>query len=82
MIDLPATINNSGQNRQLVNLGELQAVDIVQSSDRSRLVLTMQKMQQFEIQKKAPQRGEKALGSEAKAPLQSSPLQHLESQNF
>ena len=50
VIDLPATINNSGQNRQLVNLGELQAVDIVQSSDRSRLVLTMQKMQQFEIQ--------------------------------
>ena len=50
VIDLPATINNSGQNRQLVNLGDLQAVDIVQSSDRSRLVLTMQKMQQFEIQ--------------------------------
>ncbi len=50
VIDLPATINNSGQNRQLVNLGELQAVDIVQSSDRSRLVLTLQKMQQFEIQ--------------------------------
>ena len=50
VIDLPATINNSGQNRQLVNLGDLQAVDIVQSSDRSRLVLTLQKMQQFEIQ--------------------------------
>ena len=50
VIDLPATINNSGQNRQLVNLGDLQAVDIVQSTDRSRLVLTMQKMQQFEIQ--------------------------------
>lgn len=50
VIDLPATINNSGQNRQLVNLGDLQAVDIVQSSDRSRLALTLQKMQQFEIQ--------------------------------
>ena len=50
VIDLPATINNSGHNRQLVNLGDLQAVDIVQSSDRSRLVLTLQKMQQFEIQ--------------------------------
>ena len=50
VIDLPATINNSGQNRQLVNLGDVQAVDIVQSSDRSRLVLTLQKMQQFEIQ--------------------------------
>lgn len=50
VIDLPATINNSGQNRQIVNLGDLQAVDIVQSSDRSRLVLTLQKMQQFEIQ--------------------------------
>ena len=50
VIDLPATINNSGQNRQLVNLGDLQAVDIVQSTDRSRLVLTLQKMQQFEIQ--------------------------------
>ena len=50
VIDLPATINNSGQNRQLVNLGGLQAVDIVQSTDRSRLVLTLQKMQQFEIQ--------------------------------
>ena len=47
VIDLPATINNSGQNRQLVNLGELQAVDIVQSSDRSRLVLTMQKIASF-----------------------------------
>ena len=50
VIDLPATINNSGQNRQLVNLGDVQAVDIVQSSDRSRLVLNLQKMQQFEIQ--------------------------------
>ena len=50
VIDLPATINNSGLNRQLVNLGDVQAVDIVQSSDRSRLVLNLQKMQQFEIQ--------------------------------
>jgi len=50
VIDLPATINNSGQNRQVVNLGDVQAVDIVQSSDRSRLVLNLQKMQQFEIQ--------------------------------
>ena len=50
IIDLPATINNSGQNRQHINLGELNTVDIVQSLDRSRLVLNLQKIQNFDVQ--------------------------------
>ena len=50
IIDFPETLNNSGQSKQLINLGELNSVDIVQSSDRSRLVLNLQKMQNFDLQ--------------------------------
>lgn len=50
IIDIPETFNNSGYSKQLINLGELNSVDIVQSSDRSRLVLNLQKMQNFDLQ--------------------------------
>lgn len=55
IIDLPETLNASGQVRQLVNLGELHAVDIVQASGRSRLVLNMRAMLNVDMQMKDQQ---------------------------
>lgn len=50
VIDLPATINLTGQARRMINRGELRHVDIVQAAGRTRLVLNLKRPMGFDTE--------------------------------
>ncbi len=50
VIDLPDTINLTGQTRRLLNRGEIRHVDIVQAAGRTRLVLNLKRPMGFDTE--------------------------------
>ncbi len=50
VVDLPDTINLTGQARRLLNRGEIRHVDIVQAAGRTRLVLSLKRPMGFETE--------------------------------
>lgn len=52
VLDLPDTVNASGLNKQLVELGALRSVDIVQATGRTRLVLNLTRSTPYTVSSK------------------------------
>ena len=49
VLDLPQTLNASGQTRRVFDIGELRHVDLVQAAGRTRIVLNLKRAQQFAL---------------------------------
>ena len=69
--DFPGTENGLGRDKQQVNEGELQSLNIVQVGDRTRLVLNLRKMTTYQ----ARLEGQALFISLAPAPVSDAPLQ-------
>ncbi len=50
VIDLPDTVNTTGQTRLAVNRGEIRHVDLVQAAGRTRLVLNLKRPMRFDTE--------------------------------
>jgi len=46
--DFPGTTNGLGRNTQTINEGDLRSLNIIQAGDRTRLVLNLRQLQQFD----------------------------------
>jgi len=47
-LDFPDTLNGLGRNSQTVNEGDLRSINVVQAGGRTRLVLNLKQLQQFD----------------------------------